>query len=374
VTKPSEKERKMFGGFYRGKSVLVTGHTGFKGSWLALWLNELGAKVTGFALSPNTEPSHFGLIGLKTLVRHIEGDIRDLNAIERAFELAKPELVFHLAAQALVRDSYDDPKTTFDTNIGGTVNVLEAIRHCPTVKTVVIVTSDKCYENKEWVWGYRENDPMGGHDPYSASKGAAEIVCSAYRRSFFDKEGRGPHPGVATARAGNVIGGGDWAKDRIIPDCIRALSRGEPIIVRNPDATRPWQHVLDPLSGYLQLAVRLWENPEIVSGGWNFGPRTSDQITVRDLAERFIASWGKGAIHIPNTDKKAPHEAHLLQLSIEKAAFELKWKPILDSTSSIDWTVDWYKFWHEHNRNLQKLSVRQIRDFQKRVLKNGQAP
>lgn len=373
MTKPSEKERQMFGGFYRGKSVLVTGHTGFKGSWLALWLYELGAKVTGFALSPNTEPSHFGLIGLKTLVRHIEGDIRDLNAIERAFELAKPELVFHLAAQALVRDSYDDPKTTFDTNIGGTVNVLEAIRHCPTVKAVVIVTSDKCYENKEWVWGYREDDRMGGHDPYSASKGATEIVCSAYRRSFFDKEGRGPHPGVATARAGNVIGGGDWAKDRIIPDCIRALSRGEPIIVRNPNATRPWQHVLDPLSGYLHLAVRLWENPEILSGGWNFGPRTSDQITVRDLAERFIASWGKGAIHIPNTDKKAPHEAHLLQLSIEKAALKLQWHPVLDSTSSIDWTVDWYKFWHEHNRNLQKLSVRQIRDFHKRVLKNGQA-
>ena len=215
--------------------------------------------------------------------------------------------------------------------------------------------------------------PMGGHDPYSASKGATEIVCSAYRRSFFDKEGRGPHPGVATARAGNVIGGGDWAKDRIIPDCIRALSKGEPIIVRNPNATRPWQHVLDPLSGYLHLAVRLFENPEILSGGWNFGPRTSDQITVRDLAERFIASWGKGAIHIPNTDKKAPHEAHLLQLSIEKAALKLQWHPVLDSTSSIDWTVDWYKFWHEHNRNLQKLSVRQIRDFHKRVLKNGQA-
>ncbi len=373
MTKPSEKERQMFDGFYTGKSVLVTGHTGFKGSWLALWLHELGAKVTGLALPPNTEPSHFGLIGLEDLVRHIEGDIRDLNAVERAFDIAKPEIVFHLAARALVRDSYDDPKTTFDTNIGGTVNVLEAIRHCPAVKAAVIVTSDKCYENKEWVWGYREDDPMGGHDPYSASKGATEIVCSAYLRSFFDKEGRGPHPGFATARAGNVIGGGDWAKDRIIPDCIRALSRGEPIIVRNPNATRPWQHVLDPLSGYLHLAVRLCENPEKLSGGWNFGPQTSDQITVRELAERFIASWGKGAIHIPNTGKKASHEAHLLQLSIEKAACKLKWQPVLDSTSSIDWTVRWYKFWHEHNRNLRKFSVRQIRDFHKRVLKNGRA-
>jgi CDP-glucose 4,6-dehydratase len=372
MTKASEKERQMFGGFYRGKSVLVTGHTGFKGSWLALWLCELGAKVTGLALPPNTEPSHFGLIGLEDLVRHIEGDIRDLNAVERAFDIAKPEIVFHLAARALVRDSYDDPKTTFDTNIGGTVNVLEAIRHCPAVKAAVIVTSDKCYENKEWVWGYREDDPMGGHDPYSASKGATEIVCSAYFRSFFDKEGRGPHPGFATARAGNVIGGGDWAKDRIIPDCIRALSSGKPILVRNPKATRPWQHVLDPLSGYLHLAARLRENPEKLSGGWNFGPHTSDQITVLELAERFIASWGKGVIHMPNTGK-ASHEAHLLQLSIEKAARKLKWQPALDSTSSINWTARWYKYWHEHNRNLRKFSVRQIRDFHKRVLKNGRA-
>ncbi len=372
MTKQSERERQMFGGFYKGKSALVTGHTGFKGSWLALWLHELGATVTGLALPPHTDPSHFKLIGLQNLVRHIEGDTRDLNAVTHAFDVAKPEIVFHLAARPIVRESYDDPKATLDTNIGGTVNVLEAIRHCPTVKAAVIVTSDKCYENKEWGWGYRENDPMGGHDPYSASKGAAEIICSAYRRSFFDKEGRGPHPGFATVRAGNVIGGGDWAKDRIIPDCIRALSKGEPIIVRNPNATRPWQHVLDPLTGYLQLAVRLFENPERFSGAWNFGPRTTDQITVRDLAERFIASWGKGAIHTPNKENGC-HEDHLLHLSIDKAAFELKWHPVLDSTSSIDWTVDWYKFWHEHNRNLQKLSVRQIRDFHKRVLKNGQA-
>jgi CDP-glucose 4,6-dehydratase len=371
MTKQSERERQMFGGFYKGKSILVTGHTGFKGSWLALWLHELGATVAGFALPPHTDPSHFKLIGLQNLVRHIEGDTRDLNAVKHAFDSAKPEIVFHLAARPIVRESYDDPKATLDTNIGGTVNVLEAIRHCQSVKAAVVVTSDKCYENMGWGWGYRENDPMGGHDPYSASKGATEIICSAYRRSFFDKGGRGPHLGLATARAGNVIGGGDWAKDRIIPDCIRALSRGEPISVRNPDATRPWQHVLDPLTGYLQLAARLYENPEIFGGAWNFGPRTTDQITVRDLAERFIASWGKGSIHTPNPKNNECHEDRLLHLSIDKAAFELKWKPVLDSTSSIDWTVHWYKFWHERNRNIQGLSVRQIREFHKRVLKNG---
>ncbi len=335
--------------FIKGKSVLVTGHTGFKGSWLALWLHELGAHVTGFALPPNTEPNHFDLIELTNLIHHIEGDIRDLQAVTQAFDRAKPEIVFHLAAQPLVRDSYDDPKTTFDTNIGGTVNVLEAIRHCPSVKAAVIVTSDKCYENREWVWGYRENDPMGGHDPYSASKGATEIVCTAYFRSYFNKNGHGPHLGFATARAGNVIGGGDWAKDRIIPDCIRALSKGEPIRIRNPHATRPWQHVLDPLSGYLLLAQRLAENPERFSGSWNFGPVEGGQISVIELAEKFIKAWGGGTIETPPSENKAPHEAHLLKLCIDKAMHELHWKPTLDSESAIDWTVEWYKAWHNKN-------------------------
>jgi CDP-glucose 4,6-dehydratase len=361
----------MFGGFYKGKRVLVTGHTGFKGSWLALWLHELGAEVTGLALPPSTDPSHFELIGLKNLARNIEGDIRDLPAVKHAFDITKPEIVFHLAAQAIVRDSYDDPKRTFDTNIGGTVNVLESIRHCPTVKAVVVVTSDKCYENKEWVWGYRESDPLGGHDPYSASKGAVEIVCSAYLRSFFDKKGHGPHPGFATARAGNVIGGGDWAKDRIIPDCVRALSKNEPIIVRNPKATRPWQHVLDPLSGYLLMAERLWENPDKFSGVWNFGPRTSDQITVLELAERFITAWGRGSIFMSDADKNTPHEAHFLHLSIDKAVFELKWQPILDSSTSIDWTVDWYKSWHNGQKTSEPLSLKQIREYSRMVMKKG---
>jgi CDP-glucose 4,6-dehydratase len=371
VTKQAKKERQMFGGFYKGKRVLITGHTGFKGSWLALWLHELGANVTGLALPPNTEPSHFRLIGLKDLVCHIESDIRDLKALKHVVDIEKPEIVFHLAAQAIVRDSYNDPKTTFDTNIGGTVNVLEAIRHCPTVKTVVVVTSDKCYENKEWVWGYRENDPLGGNDPYSASKGATEIVCSAYYRSYFTSKGRGTHLGFATARAGNVIGGGDWAKDRIIPDCVRALSKSEPIVVRNPKATRPWQHVLDPLSGYLLMAERLWENPDKFSGVWNFGPQTSDQITVRELAERFITAWGKGSIYIPNTNEKAPHEAHFLRLSIDKAASELKWQPILDSSSSIDWAVDWYKTWYNRQKALKSMSLKQIREYSQMAMEKG---
>ena len=352
---------KMLDCFYKGKSVLVTGHTGFKGSWLALWLHELGANVTGFALPPNIEPNHCDLIELKQLVRHIEGDIRDLQAVTQALAIAKPEIIFHLAAQPLVRDSYDDPKTTFDTNIGGTVNVLEAIRHCPTVQAAVVVTSDKCYENREWVWGYRENDPMGGHDPYSASKGAAEIVSSAYLRSYFDTNGRGPHIGFATARAGNVIGGGDWAKDRIIPDCVRALSKGEPIIIRNPQATRPWQHVLDPLSGYLLLAQRLVEAPVRFSGAWNFGPSSSDQITVRELAERFIASWGSGRIQTPQLTEKAPHEAHLLHLSIDKAVFELNWHSRWDSSTAINRTVDWYKAWNGGTGDMKDISIEQIK-------------
>jgi len=353
----------MFDDFFKNKSVLVTGHTGFKGSWLALWLHELGAKVTGLALPPNTEPSHFDLIYLHDLITHIEGDIRDEKAVRKAFNKAKPEIVFHLAAQALVRDSYDDPKTTFDINIGGTVNVLEAIRHCPFIKAAVIITSDKCYENKEWIWGYRENDPMGGHDPYSASKGAVEIVCSTYLRSFFRQGARGPHIGFATARAGNVIGGGDWAKDRIIPDCVRALSRKVPIIIRNPNATRPWQHVLDPLSGYLLLAKHLMESPERYSGAWNFGPDDKGQIRVMELADSFIKAWGNGTKKTSPLQEKAPHEAHLLKLCIDKAVQELDWKPTLNSEAAINWTVDWYKIWHEKKKDLRKKSAYQINKF-----------
>ena len=351
--------------------MLVTGHTGFKGSWLALWLHELGAKVTGLALPPNTEPSHFELIRLQDLVAHTEGDIRNDEVVRNTFEKAQPEIVFHLAAQPLVRDSYDDPKTTFDTNIGGAVNVLEAIRKCSAVKAAVIVTSDKCYENKEWVWGYRENDPMGGHDPYSASKGATEIVCASYAQSFFTKKAHGPHIGFATARAGNVIGGGDWAKDRIIPDCIRALSKDKPIVVRNPHAIRPWQHVLDPLAGYLLLAQRLCENPERFSGAWNFGPIETGHIRVIDLANRLIAAWGEGTTLTTPPRANAPHEAHLLRLCIDKAVNDLQWQPLLGSGNAIDWTVDWYKAWHRRDKEMLSLSLRQIRNFQEITLKKG---
>ena len=361
--------KDLFSTCYEGKRVLVTGDTGFKGSWLALWLHELGAQVTGIALPPGTETSHFQLISLDTMIEHFDADIRYREVVGDIFNQVRPEIVFHLAAQALVRNSYDDPLTTFDTNIGGTVNVLEAIRQCPDVKAAVVITSDKCYENQEWVWGYREKDPLGGHDPYSASKGAVEIVSAAYLRSYFNVNGLGPHLGFATARAGNVIGGGDWAKDRIIPDCVRALADGKPIVIRNPRSTRPWQHVLDPLAGYLLLAMRLLENPEIFSGAWNFGPRTSDQITVAELAERFIKVWGSGTIREQHADESAPHEASLLNLNIDKAAFELKWQPVLDSSSAIDWTARWYKSWHEHKDNLQSLSVHQLHTYQKLLIK-----
>lgn len=354
---------KAFGDIFRGKRVLVTGHTGFKGSWLSLWLHDLGAQVTGFALPPDTAPSHFDLVGLRDLITHVEGDIRDPHHVNKTFQTVKPEIVFHLAAQALVRDSYDDPKKTFDTNIGGTVNILEAVRLSSSVKAALVITSDKCYENKEWVWGYRENDPMGGHDPYSASKGGAEIVCSAYRRSFFDKAGRGPHIGFATVRAGNVIGGGDWAKDRIIPDCIRALSENKPIVIRNPKATRPWQHVLEPLSGYLFLARKLLDDTDKFSGAWNFGPADIEHIKVEELAKRFVAVWGKGAIERNEPNEPAPHEANLLRLSIDKAAYELGWSPILSGSTAIDWTVNWYKRWDMDEKDMRGFSLEQIREY-----------
>jgi len=371
LTQKTEAPINLFDDFYRGKSVLVTGHTGFKGSWLALWPKELGASVTGLALPADTDPSHFKLIGLNNYIRHIEGDIRNINKVKQAFSIAKPDIVFHLAAQALVRDSYGDPKTTFDTNIGGTVNILETIRNSSTVRAAVIITSDKCYENNEWVWGYRENDPLGGHDPYSASKGAAEIVSDAYRSSYFDKNGQGPHLGLATARAGNVIGGGDWAKDRIIPDCVRALTTDQSIVIRNPQATRPWQHVLDLLYGYLLLATRLLENPDTFSGAWNFGPHTSNQITVQALTEWIVAAWGKGTISTRNTNENASHEARLLHLCIDKAAFELRWRPILDSYSAINWTVDWYKSWHSGQTKQDSLSLKQIRKYSQIAIKKG---
>ena len=324
---------------FKNKKVLVTGDTGFKGSWLSLWLLTLGAKITGYALPPVNDNDHFNLLGLSKLINHIDGDIRDYSKFNRVVEELNPEFLFHLAAQPIVRTSYQDPKYTFDTNVGGTTNVLEAIRNCSALKSAVIITSDKCYQNKEWQWGYRENDELGGRDPYSASKAAAEIIYSAYQESFFKHN---QHLGVATVRAGNVIGGGDWSVDRIVPDCIRALQNGDPIILRNPNATRPWQYVLEPLSGYLNLAAKLYETPNTYTGSWNFGPKTDSVHTVGELAEEIIENWEQGSVEYQE-QVNAPHEAGLLQLNCDKAYQQLSWQSRWGFAKTIKETALWYK-------------------------------
>ena len=321
-----------------GRRVLVTGHTGFKGSWLALWLNLMGAKVSGYALPPENEYSHFQLLQLDRLIEHRIGDIRDHVSVKRCFDEFQPEIVFHLAAQPLVRYSYVEPKETFDTNVTGSVNILEACRNTNSVRALVYVTSDKCYRNNEWVWGYRENDELGGHDPYSASKAAAEIIFSAYCDSFFRDR---PDFGAASVRAGNVIGGGDWAVDRIVPDCIRALLAQQPIRIRNPASTRPWQHVLEPLHGYLCLAARLLEEPVAYSGAWNFGPATGSVKTVHELAQIVIDKWGSGHLLL-DPNQGAKHEAKLLHLSCDKAHQLLGWYPSWEAYQAISETVSWY--------------------------------
>lgn len=343
---------------FKGKRVLVTGDTGFKGSWLALWLHELGAEVQGFSLPPDDSSAHFRLAGLASIIRHTDGDIRDLDAFQRVMTDFKPEIVFHLAAQSLVRRSYQEPKYTFDTNIGGSVNILEAVRTTDSVRTLVYITSDKCYRNKEWVWGYRENDELGGYDPYSASKAAAEMVFTAYLKSFFRER---EIFGAATTRAGNVIGGGDWAKDRIIPDCMRALQGNSEIVLRNPLATRPWQHVLEPLSGYLLLAARLLEVPARYSGAWNFGPDTGTVRTVGELVEQVVTLWGSGMVKI-KPEAEAPYEANLLQLNTDKARIDLGWQPCWGMERSIAETVAWYKRTHA-GEAAQEVSLSQINSF-----------
>ncbi|MEN6566127.1 MAG: CDP-glucose 4,6-dehydratase [Veillonellales bacterium] len=323
----------------KGKRVLITGDTGFKGSWLAMVLHGLGANVVGFALPPEHPNDHYNLLGLDRIIHHVSGDIRDLDSVMQVFQEFKPEFLFHLAAQPLVRFSYEQPKLTFDTNVGGSVNILEAIRNTDSLRSVIYVTTDKCYKNKEWIWGYRENDELGGRDPYSASKAAAELVFSAYLESFFKKR---EYLGVASVRAGNVIGGGDWALDRIVPDSIKALQSNLPIIIRNPIATRPWQHVLEPLMGYLMLAKKLYYEPNTYSGSWNFGPRVESIQTVHALVEKIICYWGQGEIQLDQS-YGAPHEANLLQLNCDKAHQILKWSPIWDFDRTIRETVRWYK-------------------------------
>ncbi len=324
---------------YRNRRCLVTGHTGFKGAWLCAWLHTLGAEVTGYALDPPTEPHLYGLARLGEWIDDRRGDVRDMDRLARAMDEARPEIVFHLAAQAIVRRGYDDPKATFDINAGGTVNALEAARQSESVRAVVVVTSDKCYENVESAHAYRESDALGGHDPYSASKGTAEIVASAYARSFFETRG----VGLATARAGNVIGGGDWAPDRIVPDAVRALAAGQPIAVRHPGAVRPWQHVLEPLSGYLLLGARLFEGGD-ARGAWNFGPETASCCSVRELVETFLRHYGSGTwTDVSDRQSRERHEARLLSLSWDKARERLGWRPQWDLDTAVRRTSVWYR-------------------------------
>ncbi len=348
----------LFKNFFHNKKVFITGHTGFKGSWLAFLLNEMGANVMGFALPPATAVNHFDLLGLDKKIKHIVGDIRDASLLANTLNEFQPDFVFHLAAQALVRQSYEDPVATFSTNVMGSVNLLDALRHCESVRSLVYITSDKCYENVEWIWGYRENDELGGRDPYSASKAAAEIVFSSYARSFFKHH---PSLGAATTRAGNVIGGGDWAADRIIPDCIRAIETGEPIRLRNPGATRPWQHVLEPIAGYLILATRLYEEPHHWGGSWNFGPSTHEIRTVQNVAEVIISHLGKGHIEIVES-KTQLHEARLLQLNCDKAHQLLGWYPRWNAEQTLEATALWYKI-IMNGGSAEKITRAQIHAF-----------
>ncbi len=329
--------------FWAGKRVFLTGHTGFKGSWTALWLQQMSAQVTGFALTPPTSPALFDIARVGDGMTSVIGDIRDRDALEAALFAADPDIVIHMAAQPLVRASYDDPVGTYATNVMGTVHLLEAVRKAPCVRACVVVTTDKCYENREWVWGYREDEAMGGHDPYSNSKGCAELVVSAYRRSFF---GEGPdthRAAIASARAGNVIGGGDWAADRLVPDILRAIAAGEPVMIRNPLATRPWQHVLEPVGGYLVLAQALWGNHDAAQG-WNFGPRDEDARPVQWIVERLCAAWGNGATWTHDASVQ-PHEANYLKLDISKARAALHWQPRWSLAEALDSIVAWQRAW-----------------------------
>lgn len=360
----------MFNDLYRNKRVLLTGHTGFKGSWLAEWLLALGAEVIGLSLPPPTEPALFDQLGLARRLHHRIGDIRDLGTVRSALTAAEPHFVFHLAAQSLVRLSYEQPVETYATNVLGTAHVLEAVRLAKKPCTVVAITTDKCYENREWVHSYREEDALGGYDPYSSSKGAAELVINAYRRSYFNSHTDESAPGsgirLASARAGNVIGGGDWAPDRIVPDCIRALQRGEAIPVRNKVATRPWQHVLEPLSGYLWLGAALSADsgPAQVSplaSAFNFGPALTSNRTVAALVQEVLKHWpGRWE---DRSDPKAVHEAKLLNLATDKAFHFLKWQPVWNFEQTVAQTVDWYRGCRENAAEAHPLTVRQIAEY-----------
>jgi CDP-glucose 4,6-dehydratase len=343
--------------FWAGRRVLITGVTGFKGGWLSLWLRELGADVVGYSLPPPTRPSLFESARLGEVLRWREADVRDREALRRAVDEWQPEVVFHLAAQPLVRASYATPVETFDTNVMGTVNVLDVLRDLAALRAVVVVTTDKCYENREWCWPYRETDALGGHDPYSASKACAELAARAYFRSFFQSR----NVGVATARAGNVIGGGDWARDRLLPDAISALVARESIPVRSPASVRPWQHVLEPVQGYLMLAERLARTPETFSDGWNFGPSPDAVRSVADVIESVCSLWGDGARWHP-VNAASVHEATLLRLDASKAQSQIGWRPRLALSAALEWTVAWYTAFRD-GADMRDVSLRQLRRY-----------
>ena len=335
----------IFDNFYKGKRVLVTGHTGFKGSWLAIWLHEMGAEVIGVGLEPYSKKDNYILSGIGERIKaDLRADIRNGERMKEIFAEYQPEIVFHLAAQPLVRLSYEIPVETYETNVMGSINIMEAVKVTDSVKVVVMITTDKCYENKEQIWGYRENEPMGGYDPYSSSKGAAEIAINSWRRSFFNPSdyGKMHHISIASVRAGNVVGGGDWSKDRIIPDCIKCLEADLPIDIRSPKAIRPWQHVLEPISGYLLLASKMWADPTKYAEGWNFGPRMESITSVWDVATKVINNYGRGVLK-DVSDPNALHEANLLMLDITKAKFKIGWEPQMNIDQCINMVVNWYK-------------------------------
>ncbi len=356
--------RQEFNGVYDGATVLVTGHTGFKGSWLAVWLKELGARVIGYSLEAPTDPSHFSIAGIADEIIHIHGDVCDYAKLQQTIAEHQPDIIFHLAAQAIVLTSYQDPKTTFAANAQGTVNVLEAARSCSAVQAMVMVTTDKCYENNEWIWGYREKDPLGGNDPYSASKAMAELAIASYRQSFFQDKG----PAVASARAGNVIGGGDFSENRILPDCMKALMKQHPVQIRNPMSIRPWVHVLDPLSGYLWLGACLIQRGREYAQAWNFGPLEQRGVPVHCLVDKAIEYWGEGEwVSAGPAGQLAKPEMGMLRLNWDKASHYLHWQPAYDWIEGIKATVDWFKA-YANGENMKKIAAMHIENYVSKAL------
>jgi CDP-glucose 4,6-dehydratase len=348
---------------WKGRRVFLTGHTGFKGGWLALWLASRGAIVRGYALAPSTEPNLFTAASIASVLDDLRGDIRDYDKLKQSMTEFQPEVVFHLAAQPLVRRSYADPLGTYATNVMGTAHMLEAVREAGSARCVVCITTDKCYENREWVWPYRENDPLGGHDPYSSSKACAEIVSAAYRASFFRGDRKNERwVGIATARAGNVIGGGDWSEDRLIPDLIRGFQAGKPVLIRQPKSIRPWQHVLEPLHGYMKLAEKLLEEQEHFASSFNFGPSDEDAWPVERIATKLANLWGDG-VSWQRDSNPGVHEAHYLRLDSSRARTELGWHPRLEIESALEWTVSWYRARHQGD-NMLKITMDQIAKYQ----------